>query len=108
MTNIGSGPGIGSGSQFDINPARAVAASAPVAAATSTPGASDATPATTTAPAASTTSAVSGTLGTGGATVNADRVAAISKAIKHGDYPLIPTKIGDAMIAAGVMLRTAS
>jgi len=95
MTNIGSGPGIGSGSQFDINPARAVAAS-------------DATPATTTAPAASTTSAVSGTLGTGGATVNADRVAAISKAIKHGDYPLIPTKIGDAMIAAGVMLRTAS
>ncbi|EGD59406.1 hypothetical protein Y88_1561 [Novosphingobium nitrogenifigens DSM 19370] len=37
--------------------------------------------------------------------VDAVRVAEIRKAINEGTYPLIPTKIGDAMIAAGMLLQ---
>lgn len=37
--------------------------------------------------------------------VDADRVDLIRKAIETGDYPLVPTKIADAMIAAGILLR---
>jgi negative regulator of flagellin synthesis FlgM len=37
--------------------------------------------------------------------VDAVRVAGIRKAINEGTYPLIPTKIGDAMIAAGMLLQ---
>jgi len=39
--------------------------------------------------------------------VDTDRVSAIRKAVETGNYPLIPAKISDAMIAAGVMLRSA-
>lgn len=34
--------------------------------------------------------------------VDADRVAEIRKALQDGSYPLVPTKIADAMIAARV------
>lgn len=34
--------------------------------------------------------------------VDADRVAEIRKALQEGTYPLVPTKIADAMIAARV------
>jgi len=44
-------------------------------------------------------------LSAGSAPVDADRVSAIRKAIANGSYPLIPTKISDAMIAAGLTLR---
>jgi negative regulator of flagellin synthesis FlgM len=43
----------------------------------------------------------------GSSPVDSDRVAAIKKAIETGNYPIVPTKIGDAMIAASVLLRTA-
>ena len=41
------------------------------------------------------------------APVDAERVAEIRKAVEQGRYPLIPTRIADAMIAAGHLLRTA-
>jgi negative regulator of flagellin synthesis FlgM len=47
-------------------------------------------------------------LATAGASapVDAERVAEIRKAIEDGRYPVIPTRISDAMIAAGLLLRT--
>jgi negative regulator of flagellin synthesis FlgM len=44
----------------------------------------------------------------GTAPVDQDRVEQIRQAVENGSYPLVPTKIGDAMIAAGVMLRRQS
>ena len=38
--------------------------------------------------------------------VDAERVEMIRKAIEEGTYPLVPTKIADAIIAAGVILRS--
>lgn len=37
--------------------------------------------------------------------VDTARVDQIRKAIEEGTYPLIPTRIADAMIAAGLLLR---
>jgi negative regulator of flagellin synthesis FlgM len=39
--------------------------------------------------------------------VNADRVAEIRKALEQGTYPIVPTTVADAIIAAGLILRTA-
>ncbi len=39
--------------------------------------------------------------------VDQDRVALIRKAIADGSYPVVPAKIADAIIAAGILLRTA-
>ncbi|HKT85725.1 MAG TPA: flagellar biosynthesis anti-sigma factor FlgM [Novosphingobium sp.] len=50
--------------------------------------------------------ATSEALDPGAAPVDAARVEEIRKAVKSGSYPLIPTKIADAMIAAGVLLRS--
>jgi negative regulator of flagellin synthesis FlgM len=33
-------------------------------------------------------------------------VAAIKKAIEEGSYPIVPTQIGDAMIAASMLWRS--
>ncbi|MGV3511335.1 MAG: flagellar biosynthesis anti-sigma factor FlgM [Novosphingobium sp.] len=41
------------------------------------------------------------------APVDAERVKVIRHAIETGTYPVVPTKIADAMIAAGMLLRTA-
>ena len=38
--------------------------------------------------------------------VDVDRVAKIRKAVETGTYPVVPAKIADAMIAAGMMLRS--
>ena len=42
------------------------------------------------------------------APVDVERVKDIRQAIETGNYPLVPAKIADAMIAAGMLLRTAS
>lgn len=42
----------------------------------------------------------------GAAPVDQDRVATIRKAIEEGRYPVIPTRVADAMIAAGMLWRT--
>lgn len=47
----------------------------------------------------------SDTLDPGQAPVDMERVQVIRKAIQTGTYPVIPTKIADAMIAAGLLLR---
>lgn len=44
-------------------------------------------------------------LDAGQAPVNVQRVAEIRRAIEKGDYPLVPAKIADAVIAAGILLR---
>jgi negative regulator of flagellin synthesis FlgM len=38
--------------------------------------------------------------------VDIERVAEIRKAVESGTYPVIPTRIADAMIAAGFLLGT--
>lgn len=38
--------------------------------------------------------------------VNADRVTQIRKALEAGTYPILPTSVADAIIAAGLILRT--
>ena len=38
--------------------------------------------------------------------VDENRVSVIRNAIQRGTYPLLPTKVADAMIAAGLMLST--
>lgn len=40
--------------------------------------------------------------------VDIERVKVIKNAIETGNYPLVPAKIADAMIAAGMLLRNAS
>lgn len=42
------------------------------------------------------------------APVDIERVKDIRQAIEKGNYPLVPARIADAMIAAGMLLRTAS
>ncbi|WP_338467681.1 flagellar biosynthesis anti-sigma factor FlgM [Novosphingobium sp. ZN18A2] len=42
----------------------------------------------------------------GRAPVDSDRVAEIRNAVEQGRYPVIPARIADAMIAAGILLRT--
>jgi negative regulator of flagellin synthesis FlgM len=37
--------------------------------------------------------------------VDAGRVAEIRRAVENGSYPLTPTRIADAIIAAGFLLR---
>lgn len=53
------------------------------------------------------TVATSDALDPGQAPVDTDRVAEIRKAVESGTYPLLPAKIADAMIAAGMILRSA-
>ncbi|WP_404482507.1 flagellar biosynthesis anti-sigma factor FlgM [Novosphingobium sp. BL-52-GroH] len=55
------------------------------------------------APAVETTQA----LDPGAAPIDTDRVALIRKAVESGTYPVVPAKIADAMIAAGMLLRSA-
>ena len=42
----------------------------------------------------------------GSAPVDTDRVTQIRKAIEQGHYPILPTRVADAMIAAGLLLRS--
>jgi negative regulator of flagellin synthesis FlgM len=77
----------------------AQAASAAAASAGASVGASAAASA---APQVETSDAVKA----GAAPVDADRVRTIREAIETGKYPMIPAKIADAMIAAGMLLRS--
>ena len=44
----------------------------------------------------------------GEAPIDAERVQMIRKAVETGTYPVVPARVADAMIAAGVMLRVGS
>jgi len=64
-------------------------------------------PATTNSVSATPSIETSQALQAGQAPVDTDRVALIRQAVESGNYPLVPAKIADAMIAAGMLLRTA-
>ncbi|MDE1917767.1 MAG: flagellar biosynthesis anti-sigma factor FlgM [Sphingomonadales bacterium] len=49
---------------------------------------------------------VATTTSAGTVPTDTDRVSAIKKAIEKGDYPIVPTKISDAMIAASMLWRS--
>lgn len=49
--------------------------------------------------------ALSDAVAPGQAPVDTDRVTVIRKAVETGQYPVVPAKIADAMIAAGMLLR---
>lgn len=70
-----------------VSPPPAVAATAAVAGGAATVTTTDATRA-------------------GDVPVDTDRVAQIRRAIEEGSYPVLPAQISDAMIAAGLLLRT--
>jgi negative regulator of flagellin synthesis FlgM len=53
-----------------------------------------------------TVSAPAPALDAGSPPIDAERVAAIRRAIARGAYPIVPARIGDAMIAAGILLRS--
>lgn len=102
MTSIGSGPSIGYGPKLEANTVSAVG----------TPNARGATQDTPAAPAPAASAQASTQVATraisaGQIPVDAERVATIKKAVESGTYPILPTKISDAMIAAGMMLRVA-
>lgn len=120
MSSIASGPGLGSGFNVDLSVQQVGATESKLSlntdasAATSAKNASVNLAANTQVSAnspasASATSAAAVVTSTqasaGAAPVDTDRVATIKKAIEDGNYPLVPTKIGDAMIAAGMLLR---
>lgn len=45
-------------------------------------------------------------LDAGEAPVDVERVAQVRKAVMEGSYPLLPAKVADAIIAAGLLLRS--
>lgn len=104
MPSIGSSPGVGSGVQVDVSKVRAQTTSDSLTASTQLAGS-----AATGAQAGVQGTAVSTSAISAGqqAPVDMDRVSTIRKAIQSGSYPVVPTKIGDAMIAAGLLLRGA-
>ncbi len=91
-------------------PPRPVGAVRTNAAKPSAPVASAAAPVASTAPASAPAAAVqtSPALDPGKPPVDENRVSVIRNAIQKGTYPLLPTKVADAMIAAGLMLSTAA
>jgi len=100
MSSIGSGPGIISGPIVETGALREVG-SADHPAAPQSGVAAAAAGIAAPAPAVVTSAA----LDAGAVPVDQARVAAIRRAIETNSYPVIPTRIGDAMIAAGMLLR---
>lgn len=111
MANIGSGPGVGTGPKLEVNTVRPVgttSAGAQNGAVQPPVGQSVAPQANPVAPQAAQQAAtqVSTTaLNPGKMPVDNDRVSTIKKAIESGSYPVVPAKISDAIIAAGLLLR---
>ena len=103
MSNIASGPGIGSGPQMtgSVRPV-STADVQPLP----TPVAKAEAPAAQVASAQTSAAIVTSTARNAGEVpVDGDRVKVIKKAIETGSYPVVPAKISDAMIAAGMLLR---
>lgn len=85
---------------FDIGPTRAVGAvDTRLARETRGQTASKPHAAVPEAPMASTSVAA------GSPPVDAERIAEIRKAVEQGTYPIVPARVADAMIAAGMILR---
>lgn len=99
MSIIGSSPGIMSGPIVETGAMRAIGAqdSRTVRQTSSDIAVANAPVVTSTA--------LGTALDAGTAPVDQARVATIRKAIATDSYPVVPAKIGDAMIAAGMLLR---
>ncbi|WP_421852842.1 flagellar biosynthesis anti-sigma factor FlgM [Novosphingobium sp.] len=69
---------------------------------TETAGDAPKVPAAAAAPQVETSDAVKA----GAAPVDQERVETIRHAVETGKYPIVPAKIADAMIAAGMLLRS--
>lgn len=82
-----------------VNPA-----TTPTVTTTSTPQTTTLTTPAATQQAAATYQA-SGMLSAGPVPHDQDRVEQVRKAVQNGTYPLVPTKISDAIIAAGYLLQ---
>jgi negative regulator of flagellin synthesis FlgM len=113
MSSIGSGPGLGSGANIEVAAALQVGATDPrqtttLDANTSLAQGTQSTSTTTTTTGSTAAPAVvtDTTSAAGAIPQDSDRVAAIKKAIEQGQYPIVPTKIGDAMIAASMLWRS--
>ena len=101
---------------IEIGPARPVGAVRTNAAKPSTAVASAAAPTAASAPSSASASAsasapaaavqTSQALDPGKPPIDENRVSVIRNAIQKGTYPLLPTKVADAMIAAGLLLRS--
>jgi len=91
---------------FEIGPSRPVG---PVQVRTAAPGKSSEAPghASHSLPAQAAAIERSAAFDPGPVPVDGERVAVIRKAVEQGTYPVIPTRIADAMIAAGLLLRSA-
>ena len=101
--DIGATPPVGAVQLTSVQPAAASVA-ATTANPVSGPAAGSTTAASTAAPVVQTSLSVSA----GEAPIDHSRVVEIRKALQNGNYPLVPAKIGDAMVAAGMMLRKVS
>ncbi len=53
-----------------------------------------------------TETSASDALDPGAPPVDAERVSMIRKAVESGTYPVVPARVADAIIAAGLLLRT--
>ena len=104
-------------SSFEIGPSRPVSAAQaitgltgakPVQAETTTVQASPSgsAPVLASAAAAAPQVETSDAVKAGAAPVDQERVRTIREAVEAGKYPLFPAKIADAMIAAGMLLRS--
>jgi len=98
-------------SSFEIGASRPVSAvqvntvgtgAKPVQTETVPAAAPTSTPSTVAAPQVATSDAVKA----GAVPVDQERVDTIRHAIETGKYPIIPARIADAMIAAGMLLRS--
>lgn len=106
MSSIGSGPGIGTG-HIELNGIRAINGGEPKQIPAEAPPVS-AQPAAKPVSAHSNQAAAmvsASALDAGEVPVDGERVSQIRKAISSGNYPLMPTRISDAMIAAGILLQ---
>jgi len=103
MSSIGPGPGIGTG-HIELSGIRAIngaeSRQAPAETAPPPPVPAGRSHSNQAATEVSTTA-----LSAGEVPIDGERVTQIRKAITSGTYPLMPTKISDAMIAAGIMLQ---
>ena len=101
MSSIGSGPGITG--HIETSGIRAISGADPrPVPANTTPAPSSSAPTHSNEAAAMVSSTA---LNAGQVPVDGERVAQIRKAIQTGSYPVLPVKISDAMIAAGIMLQ---
>lgn len=109
MSSIGPGSGLSPGTTVEVPSVLPVAATDQFASTALGANGSQAQVATATQTAISagmSAMSVATTTSAGTVPTDTDRVSAIKKAIEKGDYPIVPTKISDAMIAASMLWRS--